>query len=284
MTNQKLAQEIAAFLHANDERYYYSDIPAEETAAEIERNLDDVPMIEEYMRDIEGFSDGFESHEQYLDEAKPLLRNLAELKKQAETEQSKRMVGDTGYEITQAIHIGDKEIVYGENMREENGNFYFVAGYTYNELLGQYSDCLVGGDYLEAMQEFTSRVNGQIEAVRAEHEKSALLPDLFTAEHCYPHDYKQNIDGKIVAVRADIFRKEYQRGENQLVLVTGGNGALSNPIGTKVYYKRLSDGNGSYVRRHEILGEVRPECMPDWAAKKLTVLQCKDKKDKGDAR
>jgi len=75
-------------------------------------------------------------------------------------------------------------------------------------------------------------------------------------------------------------------------LITGGNGALPNPIGTKVYYKRLSDGHEGYVRRHEILGEVKPECMPDWAVKKLAVLQAekdttqpnKDKKDKGDAR
>lgn len=67
---------------------------------------------------------------------------------------------------------------------------------------------------------------------------------------------------------------------------------MPNPIGTKVYYKRLSDGHEGYVRRHEILGEVKPECMPDWAVKKLAVLQAekdttqpnKDKKDKGDAR
>jgi len=292
MTNQKLAQEIAAYLHANDDREYYDDIPVEETAAEIESNLDDVSMIDEYMRDIEEISDQFKSHERYLSEAKPLVKMLSQLKTRLETEQGKRMIADTGYEIKQAIHIGDKEIVYAENMQEENGNFYFVGNYTHNELIGQYADCLTGNDYLEAMQEFVNRVNGQIEAVKAEHEKSAWTPDLFTAEHCYPHDYSQKIEDKVMAVRADIFRREYRRGENQLVLVTGGNGALPNPSGTKVYYKRLSDGHEGYVRRNEILGEVKPECMPDWAAKKLSALQAakemaqpnKDKKDKGDAR
>lgn len=38
-------------------------------------------------------------------------------------DKEKRMVGD--YEITQAIHIGDREIVMGENLNEEHP--YFVA-------------------------------------------------------------------------------------------------------------------------------------------------------------
>ncbi len=215
---------------------------------------------------------------------------MSKLKTQLEAGQGKRMVG--GYEIKQAIHIGDREIVYGENMREGNGNFYFVSDYTCNEILGEYSRCLAGGDYLEIMQEFTSRVNGQIEAVRAEFEKAALPSDLFTAEHCYPYDYNQNIVGKVMAIRAEVFRKEYQRGDHQLILVTGGNGALPKPIGTKVYHKRISDGKESYIRRHEILGELKPECVPDWAVKRLAVLQAekdntqpnKDKKDRSDAR
>ncbi len=292
MDTKNLAQEVAAFLHANDDRDYYEGVTVEETAGDIERNLDDVSMIEDYIRDIEEISDEFEGHEKYLSEAKPLVKRLSQLKIQLEAEQGKRMVGETGYEIKQAIHIGDKEIVYGENMREKSGNFYFVSDYTYNEILGEYSHCLVGGNYLEIMQEFISRVNSQIEAVRAEFEKTALPPDLFTAEHCYPHDYKQNIVGKVMVIRAEVFCKEYQRGDYQLILVTGGNGALPNPIGTKVYHKRLSDGKENYIRRHEILGEVKPECMPDWAVKKLAVLQAekdtaglnKEKKDKGDAR
>lgn len=291
MNTKNLAQEVAAFLHAHDDRDYYEGVTVEETAGEIERNLDNVPMIEETIRDIEEISDAFESHEQYLSEAKPLIKRLSQLKIQLETEQGKRMVGKTGYEIKQAIHIGDKEIVYGENMREENGNFYFVGNYTYNELFGEYSHCVVGDDYLELMQAFTSRVNSQIEAVRVEFEKSALPPDLFTAEHCHSHDYAQNITGKVMAVRAEVFRKEYQRGDHQLILVTGGNGALPNPIGTKVYHKRLSDGKESYIRRHEILGEVKPECLPDWAKDKLTDVMAriageKDKSKKGrdDAR
>lgn len=292
MNTQKLAAEVAAFLHAHDDCDYYEDITVEETAEEVKRNLTDVFMIEDYMKDIEDISDCFSSHLQYVSMSKPLLKKLSELRGQVETEQSKRMVSDTGYEIKQAIHIGDKEIVYGENMQKENGNFYFVGNYTHNELFGEYSHCLVGGDYLEAMQEFTSRVNGQIEAVKADFEKAAIPPDLFTADHCYPHDYKENITGKVMAVRAEVFRKEYRRGDHQLIYVTGGNGALPNPIGTKVYHKRLSDGTENYIRRHEILGEVKPECMPDWAAGKLAVLQAeknaakpnKDKKDRSDAR
>ena len=48
----------------------------------------------------------------------------------------KRMIADTGYEVKNAIHIGDKEILIAENMKEPNGNYYLIANYTYGTWLG----------------------------------------------------------------------------------------------------------------------------------------------------
>lgn len=36
-----------------------------------------------------------------------------------------RKAGD--YEITHSIHIGDRELVLGENLNAEGGNFYLAA-------------------------------------------------------------------------------------------------------------------------------------------------------------
>lgn len=49
----------------------------------------------------------------------------------------KRMAGD--YEITAAMHIGDKEIVIGENLADKNTP-YMVAYCERNELLARYYD------------------------------------------------------------------------------------------------------------------------------------------------
>jgi len=65
------------------------------------------------------------------------------------------------------------------------------------------------------MQNFTGRINNQIEAVRNEIKRINLPPDIFTVELCYPNDYNQSIDGKIVAIKADMAApyKEYAAAE-----------------------------------------------------------------------
>jgi hypothetical protein len=52
--------------------------------------------------------------------------------------EEKRMAGD--YEIRHAIHIGDKEIVFGENMKDPKGLFYFVGNYAHNDFYGSYEE------------------------------------------------------------------------------------------------------------------------------------------------
>ena len=123
-------------------------------------------------------------------------------------------------------------------------------------------------DFLEAMEEFTGRVSNQIEAMREEVRQIGLPPDLFTAEHCYPNDYKNSINGKIVAIRADVFRPEYRRGDVQLVLVHGGNGANAEPRGRTIFCYHLNDGKHTRFYRSDIQGEVKPEHLPSWAKDK----------------
>ena len=118
----------------------------------------------------------------------------------------RRVIGNTGYEVSQAIHIGDCEILIAEDMNEPEGNFYLVADYKENGILGEYSRCQVSNDYLEVMREFTARINRQIEAVSAEIGIADFQAAIFTAEQCYPNDYKQAITGAVVAIKASILR------------------------------------------------------------------------------
>ena len=63
-------------------------------------------------------------------------------------EEKKRMVET--YEITQAIRIGDREILFGVDEKQELP--YFCGFYRSNALVGEYSECMAGDDYVEMME------------------------------------------------------------------------------------------------------------------------------------
>ena len=177
------------------------------------------------------------------------------------------------FEILQAIHIGDKEIVFGEDRGKTNGYCYLLADYTNNDIFGLYSNALLSNDYLEIMEQFTQRVQGQIEAFRAELSQLTAPQTAITAEQCIPFSYGQNIDGKVVAMRTAALRDEYRVAAYQVKLIDGGFGAQANARGRKVYTVNLYDGHKSYCYREDLYGEIRPEHIPAWAKEKLAELQ-----------
>jgi len=273
MSNREFAEKLYDFLKKNEPSGQFAEQPREDCITELESYLFDYQMVKETIKDIEEIADIFDDHEYYVDEVKPLLYCLREIQGEMEVQQSKRMVSDTNYEVKHAIHVGDKEILFAEDKEAENGMCWFVGDYTENGIIGQYADCQICDDYLEAMQKFTGRVDRQIEAVKSEVSKSELTHKVFTAEHCHRHDYGQSIDGKIVAIKAGILRPEYRRGEIQIVLVDGGAGARANPNGRAVFCYHLSDGKHTRFERHDVQGEVKPEFLPKWAKEKAAEIQ-----------
>ena len=186
---------------------------------------------------------------------------------------------DTDYEVKHAIRVGDKEILFAEDKKAENGMCFFVGDYSEKGgIIGEYTDCQVSDDYLEAMQEFTGRVSQQIEATRNAIKEIGLPHELFTAEHCFKNDYSQSIEGKVVAIKADTFRPEYRRGDVQLVLVKSGNGAKENPNGRAVYCYHLNNGKHTRFERYEVLGEVKE--LPAWAVERLAAVKAQIENDR----
>ena len=78
----------------------------------------------------------------------------------------KRMAGD--YKIIQAIVIGDKEIVIGENQADTNGQKYMTAVGEWNDLFEFYDQVLVSDDYPEIVGYFGQRVAEQAKKTRDE--------------------------------------------------------------------------------------------------------------------
>ena len=184
----------------------------------------------------------------------------------------KRMV-DT-YEIKHAIHIGDKEILFGVDERKSDCP-YMVCNCSWDNPLGieHYFNAMGSADYLEMMTEFTSRVTAQLEAVIAERTKITVPMQPFKLEHCIPIDSMQNLENKVVIINPERLRPEYRTADKQLVLVTGGFGAHANSRGRAVYTTNLYSGKESRWNREDILGVVRPEYMPDWAKERLAQIQ-----------
>lgn len=186
--------------------------------------------------------------------------------------EEKRMVSDTGFEVVHAIRLGDSEVLVAENMKEKYGEQYLVANFTDNGIVGEYSSCVVG-DYMEIMKEFTERLNIQIDKINDRFGKADYQAEPFTAEHCYPNDYKQSIESHIVAIKASALLPEYRRGDVQLIYVTGGNGAKANARGSAVFCYHLNNGKHTRFERQDVLGQVKPECIPDWAKQRLADIQ-----------
>lgn len=185
----------------------------------------------------------------------------------------KRMIGDTNYEVKHSIRLGDSELIIAEDMKAPDSMFYFVGNLKDNGIIGEYSNCIVSSDYLETIQEFSNRINAQSEKVKERISNADFQAAPITIEQCYPDDYHKSIDGKLVAIRANVFLPEYRRGDFQLVLVNGGFGAAANSRGSAVYCYHLNDGSKTRFERRDVLGEVKSEYLQDWTKEKFSEIQ-----------
>lgn len=60
---------------------------------------------------------------------------------------------------------------------------------------------------------------------------------------CIPDHYKNDINGKVIAINPAVLKPEYRRADRQLYLVTGGFGASANSRGSAVFARISMTGN-----------------------------------------
>ena len=191
--------------------------------------------------------------------------------------EEKRMLGN--YEVTQSIYVGDKEGVLAVDKKEQYPFLVCYCDY-HNPLSAAWAtEGVASDDYLEAMEIFTERVQSQIDRIRAELSKFPFDKAVFTKEHCIPDDHKSNIVGKVVVLNAETKRYEYQHPAYQLILTEGGSGATGGR-GQAVFGTCLATGERARWERYDVLGEIKPECMPDWAKEALAKVKEQQKTEK----
>lgn len=203
------------------------------------------------------------------------------------TEQvEKRMAGD--YEIIQAIYIGDREIVIGENPAAAEGEKYLCAFYTANELFARYDECIVSDNYPEIVKSFGERVVLQAEKTRQELARprfQGIKDAPITARDCTPLSGEDDLEGKIVVIRQDVLRREYRVATHQLKLCRGGSGARPNSRGSACFCIDLYSGNEARFERWDVLGTMEPEQLPKWAKHHLeNIRRAERQKQEKEAR
>ena len=180
----------------------------------------------------------------------------------------KRMIDK--FEIIHSLQIGAREVVVGVSPEQE----FMCCFCGQNGIHEYYTEAMASDDYLEIMELYTDRLKGQVAALQAQRKTLHIPLDVLGQEQCFPLLDSDDITGKVVAVKPSSLRYEYRRADCQLILVTNGSGARGYSRGTSVYGVNVFTGrrDGRWTRL-DILGEVRPEHLPQWAKERLPVVK-----------
>ncbi len=206
----------------------------------------------------------------------------------------KQMVGD--YTVLHSIRIGHKKnIIMGENAKAKPNERYLCCFVEDVIVFEKYTECLVSSDYAEIAKVYGSRIHdAATEIIRENQQIETEIgnDDVITFDECGKVNYDDNIADKVIAIRSDILRPEFQRATKQLMLCTGGFGSQPNPRGRTCYCINLYTGEKTSFYRSDVLGTIEPDNLPEWAKtglEKAKEIRCEEstppsKKDRGDAR
>lgn len=185
------------------------------------------------------------------------------------------------FEIIHSLQIGAREVVVGVSPEQE----FMCCFCTQDGMHEYYTEAMGSDDYLEIMELYADRLKEQIEAVQALRSTIHVPLTMIREEQCFPMNSETDLTEKVVAIKPSSLRYEYQQADRQLILVTGGGGAHSRSRGSAVFGINVFTGRraGRWERR-DVMGEVRPEHLPQWAKDRLPVIQRERGLEKRDER
>lgn len=198
--------------------------------------------------------------------------------------EGKRKIGE--YTVLCSVNVGEKEVILASNEQSTNGDKFMCGFAERNDLFELCSECMVSDDYIEIVHLFGSRVANEAELFKEQVEKLDIPITLITEADCIPDHYSKDINGKIIAIDPKVLKPEFQRADRQLYYVTGGFGASANSRGSAVFCTNLHTGKSTRYERMDVMGEIKPERLPEWAKEKhksfYTRSETKTKNDKED--
>lgn len=125
---------------------------------------------------------------------------------------------------------------------------------------------------------YANRIEEQVERT-AESMKFPHLEgvsrDIIDPKEYEPLYYEDDLNDKVVVIKSDALRREYQQGPYQLRLCTGGFGASPKSRGSACFCRDLLTGKSSRFERLDIAGIYPMEKLPEWAKKGLEICRQK---------
>ena len=195
--------------------------------------------------------------------------------------EEKRMAGD--YEIIQAFHIGYREVVLGVNPNAAPDERYMCSLGEKNDVWEFHNDVMVSDDYTEIVQLFGQRIIDQARKVQQELFKPSFQGiDNEPIKECNRITSKDDLHNRVVVIKPDVLRREYQHATHQLVLVTSGFGASPNSRGSACYCTNLYTGKSGRYERQDILGTLDEDQLPKWAQHGLDMYRNKQRTERSD--
>jgi hypothetical protein len=175
-------------------------------------------------------------------------------------------------EVKHAIHIGDKEILYAENLSLSEP--YMVCNCQWDNPLGLqvYTEAAVGTDYLEAMAEFLDRVSDQVQRVRDQRAERGVSDIPLTASDCIPESNTAHYENQLVVIKPEIMIPSARTADEQLFYATHGNGCNPEARGQAVFCKDLFTGKTVRWERYDVAGIIQTEKIPEWAHQRLQEM------------
>ena len=89
---------------------------------------------------------------------------------------------------------------------------------------------------------------------------------LFNRSHCTENEYYED---KLLVMKPSTLKDQYKTPDYQLFFATSGFGCDPHKIGTQVTGYFLKDGELVHFRRDDFIGEIKLECIPEWAKAEL---------------
>lgn len=189
-------------------------------------------------------------------------------------QEEKRMIEN--YEVRQSFMLGDREIVLAI---DKDAEMPYLLTDCRATAFGktQFENSVVSDDYLELVDEFTQRLTKQMEQIKQARQSLGVSHLPLSSAQCVSRGVSENIEGRVVIVKASAIRPDLATADHQLVLATGGNGCRPNARGTAVFCTNLSTGEHGRWERYDIEGVADVEQLPQWAKDAATRLQNKAK-------
>ena len=199
--------------------------------------------------------------------------------------ENKRMIGE--YEVIHALHIGDREIIVGDNPHAPKDERFLCVTCQYIDVFIKPENAIVSDDFTEIIQEYGNRLAAQAEKTRPLVMKpkfQGIDTRVLTEKDCHRIDSSDNLNGKIIVIKPTSLRREYQMCTNQIMLCTGGFGASPNSRGNACYCVDLYTGEKCRQERPDVMGTLERSQLPKWAELTLIQHEQKMRKERGESR